>query len=440
MKMTFRTRVTLFSAVASGLVLLAFVIASTLLNFDNMLEEADHLLGENVAKIVESEGVAGLVEVPVYLSGELAEMRLIEWLDGRREVVYRDSEWPVAELPGKEKKVLRTQRMGSRLWRVISEKWNGQWIVLALDVEEIRTESWRMAGTFLRALPVGLLIVGLGAWWVAGRAVKPIRAIADIAEKMTPEKLRERSMIAEGDDEIGRLGRVLNGMIDRLDVAFRQATRFSADASHELRTPLTVMQGKLDRALQSATDEREQLNYVELVNQVQQLKSLTDSLLMFSRSDVDRLHIERESLDLSAMLEDMVEDVQAETEELAIVVTSDIAPNVRIDADARLLSLAIYNLFQNAVKYGSPAAGADRAVICCGLSEDGIVRVSNTGSEIPVEDSEKIFDRFYRGSGRRETGGFGVGLSLARIIVRAHGGELSLEAAENGWTTFVVHL
>ncbi len=450
MTLSFRTRIALWSVTTSGLVLLVFVIASSTLFFDNMLEEADHVLTETALELVAEETV--VPDTPpatpaqnrlptVYLSSEPARLNLIDLRAPGDEPIFRDENWPDKSRVAFpiESADRGTDHVHGVLWRIMGRNIDGYRIALALDIGEIRKEVWRMAATFLRAMPIGLLFVALGAWWIAGRAVKPVRRITDIAENITPDGLGQRVPTTDHPDEIGRIGRVLNRMMDRLEAAFKQANRFSSDASHELRTPLAVMQGKLEAALQRATSESEQKTCAELLEQVQNLKTITDSLLMFSRSDVGSLTLSLEGADLTGLVNELLEDIDADAEEREIKVSRDVAPNVKAKADTRLIRMAVFNLLQNAIKYNRPdSSGASE--IHVGLTDDEF-RITNTGPGIPEEDREKIFDRFYRGHATSsKEGGFGLGLSLARIIVQAHGGSIGVTESTGERTTFAIRL
>lgn len=229
-------------------------------------------------------------------------------------------------------------------------------------------------------------------------------------------------------------------MVARLESAFQQSRRFSSDASHELRTPLAVMQGKIESELQHSEQGADHTLLVELLDQVQNLKSIVDSLLMFSRSDSGNLQVPDAEVDLSALVEDIAEDAAMLAEEAGLRFEVEVAGGVSGRGDARLLKLAIFNLLQNAVKYNLPEGEGGR--VRCELRADGTVRILNTGTEISGEDSEKIFDRFYRADPSRSSAqgaaGFGLGLSLARVIAEAHGGELRLLRSSGGETEFAI--
>ena len=439
--LSFRARLILGSALLSGVVLLVFIVATAYMVFDNMTEEADQELRDQSTEILTS--ARALESIPdmetASISAELAELRLIS-LESPSGELLREYPWPTASSDVKftPQGWLKTEKAEGRLWRVISRNAGGWRLRLAIDLREVEDEVMKMVRRYLRALPVALILIALGAWWVGNRVVRPVRAIIATAEKITAVGLGERVEEVAGNDEIGRLTRVLNSMVARLESAFQQSRRFSSDASHELRTPLAVMQGKIESELQRSESGGDHTLLVELLDQVQNLKSIVDSLLMFSRSDSGNLQIPDEVIDLSALVEDVCEDAAMLAEEGGLQFDVAVARGVSGRGDGRLLKLAIFNLLQNAVKYNLPEGG----LVHCELGADGTVKVLNTGPEISGEDVEKIFDRFYRvdpsRSSAQGSAGFGLGLSLARVIAQAHGGDLRLLSSRGGKTEFAI--
>jgi len=330
-----------------------------------------------------------------------------------------------------------TVRTEATYWRVGVLGDGNDRLVLGLDCAEFDGELGRMRNAFLIALPVALLAIGAGGWWVAGRALRPLRSITRVAEGMTARGLDQRIPGSQEDPEIVRLIRVLNGMMDRLQTSFQQATRFSADASHELKTPLAVMQGEIEVALQAAEPgSPQQLALVELLEQTQRLKTITRSLLLLAQADAGPLPLTRTQIDLSTELNALVEDVEVLAADLRLRVERQLPPALPLEVDWPLLRQAIGNVLQNAVRYNEPdgwmrVALEDR-------DNETVIEVCNGGPGIPEADQPRLFDRFFRGDAarRRTIEGAGLGLSLAREIVRAHGGSLELKESRPGHTCF----
>ncbi len=314
-------------------------------------------------------------------------------------------------------------------------------LVVGLDCAEMQSELGRMRNSFLLALPAALAAIGLGGWWVAGQALRPLRNISKAAEQVTARGLDQRIPASAEDPEIDRLIAVLNRMMDRLQSSFQQATRFSADASHELKTPLAIMQGELEEALQLAADgSRDQEVYASLLDETQRLKTITRSLLLLAQADSGHMPLSAEPMPLSTELDVITADARILAEAADLELTVQIAPDVVVSADRVLLRLAISNLVDNAIHYNQPGGRIDVVL----ESAEGMVllRVCNTGPGIPPEEQPRVFDRFHRGNEararRRE--GLGLGLSLAREITLAHRGDLVLVESGPGKTVFQLSL
>ena len=312
-------------------------------------------------------------------------------------------------------------------------------LVIGLNYAGPRAELNRIRNAFLLALPVALFLVGLGGWVVAGRALRPLKTIADTAEHITARGLDQRIPDSVASPEASRVVQVLNRMMDRREASFRQATRFSADASHELKTPLTVMQGELENALQAAAPgSSEQQLFTNLLEETQRLSNITRSLLLLAQADAGPLKLTLAPVDLSAEVEGMIEDAQVLASDLRLTFSVWLQPTLRIKADRALLHTALFNLITNSIKYNEPDGRIEIRLV---TDADTIAfEIGNSGPGIPAFEQPKVFDRFYRvGRGDHpRTDGIGLGLSLAREIVRAHGGELSLNESRSGWTKFTV--
>ena len=314
-------------------------------------------------------------------------------------------------------------------------------VVVGLNYDAIQAELNRMRNVFLGALPVALLLVGGGGWLVAGRALRPLRRISQMAEGVTARGLDQRVPASDEDPEITRLIRVLNGMMDRLEASFRQATRFSADASHELKTPLAVMQGELENALQAAeSGSPAQQVFSNLLEETQRLKRITRGLLLLSQADAGQLKLALVEVHLSADLEAMIEDARVLAADSRLQFDLKIEPGLRVRADRSLLRMALLNLLNNAVKYNGP--GGSVGVTLAAAGNLAVLTLCNSGPGIPAADQPRLFERFYRAdqSRSRTQDGLGLGLSLAREIIHAHQGKLVLKESRPGRTCFEVVL
>jgi signal transduction histidine kinase len=312
-------------------------------------------------------------------------------------------------------------------------------LVMGADLDVFAREIGLAQRALLTALPIALVLAGVLGWMISDRALRPVRKLVVATEGITAAGL-DRRIEAEGEDlEFMRLVTVFNAMLDRLEKGFAQATRFSADAAHELKTPLAILQGELEAELQAAEAGSEQQGRTaDLLEEVQRLKSIVQSLLLLSLADAGRLKPALRLHDLSSAVAEVVEEIEITAEGLRV--TQDVPPDIWVMADPGLLTQVLRNLATNAARHNRSDGTAEFALRQAGAWVE--LRVSNSGGGIRPEDAERIFERFYRGdkSRGRATEGVGLGLSLSREIVRAHGGELVLEQSGPGRTTFLMTL
>ena len=329
-----------------------------------------------------------------------------------------------------------------RGWRTIAASNASVTVFMGMDLAEFDVEVRRVRSYFLVALPLGLLAIAAGAWVISRRAMRPFDRIMATASSMNASELDKRIPVTgKESEEFSKLVGVLNAMMDRLEGSFDQATRFTADASHELKTPIAIMQAEIESALKSCQpNSEEEASLLNLQEENQRLKRITQSLLLLSQVDSGKLKLTEEEVDLSAELEGLAEDAEALCTKDHLNFSSEIHPGVKVRADRVLLMQAVQNLLSNAIKYNCEG-GEIRSVLSVEAAEAVLV-FFNTGEPIPEEDQPKIFDRFYRVDKARgpRVEGFGLGLNLSLEIVRAHGGTLRLAASDLGGTRMELRL
>ena len=350
------------------------------------------------------------------------------------------SDQPGGPMPRiKKKPYFATIQTPSGVWRTGIMGSDRITLMVGVNMAGFYEDADRYRRAFLGIVPIALLLLAVGGWVIAQRALKPVALITRTAEGITVRALDQRVPLIDADSELSRLVEVINGMLDRLEKSFGQAVRFSADAAHELQTPLTILQGELDDAVQHApVGSEEQQRYSGLLEEVQRLKAIVQKLLILARADAGRLDLRLEAMDLSAMIESAAEDAAAMAPHLQV--EKQIVPGVIVKADPDLMGQVVRNLTSNAVKYNH-----ENGLIWFQLSvrdNKAHVIISNTGVPIPAKDREKIFDRFYRvdQSRSRTVPGSGLGLSLAREIVNAHRGDLRLNPGSGNVISFTLSL
>jgi signal transduction histidine kinase len=297
--------------------------------------------------------------------------------------------------------------------------------------------------TFAAAASALALILGA---FVAGRIVRhslqPVNALAAASQRLAAGDLATRVTIPPSRDEVGLLARAFNDMAVQLDSAFSAQRAFVADASHELRTPLAALRGQVDvmrRALPEQPADADRLA-TSMRRELARLSRLVDDLLILARIDAGgSAALSPRPVDVRGVAEDVCAQVGA----LPIAKGRDIQLEpghpVRITADGERLHQVLLNLVANAVEH-TPAGGTARVSVEPSAEGAHIV-VRDTGAGIPDSDLPKIFERFYRVDAARQRtdgGGAGLGLSIARAIVEAHGGTISAANCADGGARFVV--
>ena len=273
------------------------------------------------------------------------------------------------------------------------------------------------------------------------RVLAPIRDIADMAATLSENNLSNRINIAGTKNELKDLASVINTMLDRIERSYNSQKQFVSDASHELRTPIAVIRGYTDMLKRWGKDDPEVLDegISAISMETDSMKDLVESLLFLARHDKKTLMMEKS--DFSAG--DLLREVHKEEEMVHTDHQFDMKLNQEmiLHADRNMIKQVLRIFIDNAVKY-SPAGSL--ITIGCTRGNEGQceLSVSDQGAGISGEDISKIFERFYRSESARksESSGHGLGLSIARIIVVAHGGQIRVRSKEGQGTTFTVSL
>ena len=307
---------------------------------------------------------------------------------------------------------------------------------IGAELKELHRDLLRTIG--METALLGLVL--LAGWGVASRAIKPIENISATAVKISAGDLSQRINVAETESELGKLAAVLNSTFARLEAAFTQQQRFTADAAHELRTPVSVILTQTQTAL---TRERTAAEYRETIEACQRasqrMRRLIESLLELARLDAGQESLKRVRFDLSKAIADSVEWVRPLAEERGVKILPDLG-SLEITGDSGRLAQVIANLLTNAIQY-SPSGGEVHLKL---ESQPGLaaLTVADTGPGISNEDLPHVFERFYRGDKSRtaSNGNAGLGLAISKAIVEAHGGTIEVASQTGKGTTFTVRL
>jgi heavy metal sensor kinase len=329
-------------------------------------------------------------------------------------------------------------------WRVIHTKVQGPDGLLVVQVaRSLQSYDHEMAElllTFLVSVPLVLLGVVAGGYFLARRALAPVQRITQAANEITVDRLNQRIEVANPDDELGALAQTLNRMIGRLERAFTEMQRFTADAAHELRTPLAVIRSEAEVALRATRSPEEYSHVLEnLLEETNRMSRLADQLLFLCRQDAGLHSPPAEPVALDSLLREVVGNMQLVGQDKGVQVSlGDLAP-VELLGDSRLLRQVFYNLIDNAIKYGEPPG---LVTLNSRHSSEGLkVLIADNGIGIPPEHLPHVFDRFYRVDQSRSDGmAAGLGLAICQSIVKSLGGSIGIESTVGRGTTVTVTL
>ena len=323
--------------------------------------------------------------------------------------------------------------------RVAEFSQNGLTLRTGDDLTEINQIGWDIFLAMLGAIPTVLLITLFGSAWVASKAIAPVEEIRQAAKTITAQRLDQRLPVPPTNDEIAGLIEVLNTTFERLQRSFEQSVRFSADASHHLKTPIAVLRAGVEGILTDVNCSEDTQACAEgLLHRIHHVSSVVDNLLLLSRADAGRLELSRVRFDLGEVLEGVLDDAHILAEPLDLKVEADIQKHLMLNADRTFVAMIAQNLVENATKYNIPR-GRIRVEA---RTVDSIVEmiVGNTGNGIPKDRTGQLFERFYRVRADERVPGHGLGLSLARELARAHGGDVELLHSDGSWTEMRMRL
>jgi signal transduction histidine kinase len=323
---------------------------------------------------------------------------------------------------------------------------------LPTDVANVAPQL--LLGTLLALAPV-ILLISLGvAYYVAGRAFRPVDDLINEVEAITDGRsLHRRLPVAASGDELSRLSSTLNAMIGRLESSFTALRRFTADASHELKTPLTVLRADVERAMHPGTTGSERMIALEeALQETARMADLVESLLTLARADEGRFDLHREPVRLVPLVRDVFETAVILGEDAGLTIELPVCEDATVMGDPNRLRQLFLNLVTNAIKY-TPRGGHVEISLTRRPHDEIALTVRDTGIGISASDLPHVFERFWRADRVRsrrvatgdsawglDRGGFGLGLSISQWIVQAHGGSLTVQSRLGRGSLFTVVL
>ncbi len=278
--------------------------------------------------------------------------------------------------------------------------------------------------------PIIILVAAVGGYSMAKRAFRPIRQMRETVEQINSAKdLTKRVNLGTGEDEIYKLGETFDQMFERLEEGFEREKQFTSDVSHELRTPVSVILSQCEYAMEQENGSETKEALTSIYHQTVRMSKMIGQLLVLSRSDQGVETLLKEELNISELLEIIIEDLEEKAMQKNIRIDYEVEKNIMFYGDETMLVRFFVNLITNAIKYGK-----DGGWIKVNLSkENGRIEgfIEDNGIGIAKEDQDKIFRRFYQVNPARTStkeGSIGLGLSMVQWIANAHHGEVTVKS------------
>jgi signal transduction histidine kinase len=310
-------------------------------------------------------------------------------------------------------------------FRILTAPANGGIVQLGMPIGQFADLLQKLKWTLIFACPVLLVLASAGGYLMSGRALRPVDDIAIAVDRITSENLAERLRLRGTEDELDRLSGLINQMLARLESAFRRVTQFTADASHELRTPVAIIRTTSEVMQASPGGSQEhQAEWLQVARQAERMSSLIDDLLLLARTDASSAGLAFETIDLAEVVRAALGEIKVLVVASDLRLTTSIPYSCSMTGSAPTLRRILLSLLDNAIKY--TAARGEIAVRMIVAETRVAVEVCDTGIGISRDELPHIFDRFYRVSAdrSRQTGGAGLGLSIAKSLAVLHGGDI----------------
>lgn len=450
--MSLRLRLTIiYSALTGGILLLLGVVTTTLISI-SLISQTDEMLAQVVNKIVTNMYVDPLGGPTVFLPQlNPAENVYVQIWDTQGNLVsaspglgsFKEPLDPVGLHAGKamyrdvyiSQGHLRTLSMtvvlGGHPFVVIQAATS-----LSLLDATLRNLVNILVGMTLFAT----LLAALASWFGVGQALAPLKTVTDTALQITRADDLSRRIPYRGqdNDEVGQLIYAFNETLERLEKLFVSEQRFLADVSHELRTPLTVIKGNADLMRRMKSVDEESLTSIK--DEADRLTRLVGDLLLLTQAESGKLPLDFKPVELDTLLLDIYKEMHILARDRVQLKVNEI-DQIQVNGDRDRLKQVLLNLVSNAIKYTSQGGEVFLSLSKVGGQARLIVR--DTGPGIPAQDLPHIFERFYRAEKSRtrsESGGFGLGLSIANWIIAHHAGRIEVNSQEGKGTTFCIWL
>lgn len=315
-------------------------------------------------------------------------------------------------------------------------------IEVAEDMDDFFEAAARYRMLLLIGIPLLLCTAAAAGYWMSSRALAPVDEITRAAQGISPNDLTARVAMPRTRDELYRLAETLNALLQRIESAFRRIAQFTTDASHELRTPVSLIRTRAEIALRKTRSEDEyRIALADILDEAEHVSALIEDLMLMARTDTGGQALRFGRLDLADLVRHVGRQGRTLAEARRLQWSLEVpGGSLWLGGDSEALRRLMLILIDNAVKY-TPERGTV-GISLRNSNGTANIHVTDTGIGIPEADRAHIFERFYRAdtARSRDSGGAGLGLSIALWIARAHNGDITVQSSEGQGSCFSVRL
>jgi Signal transduction histidine kinase len=317
---------------------------------------------------------------------------------------------------------------------------DGSWLQVGKTTEAL-AELLAQFRTVFGWVALAALVLGVaGGAWLARRALAPVRQLIGTVENVIATGQMDRRMpVPQTNDEISNLARLFNDMLEKNEMLIRRMREALDNVAHDLRTPLTRLRGVAELALQgepNAETCRDAL--LDAMEESDRVLTMLNTLMDISEAETGLMKLDLQPVPLDQVVREVTELFEFVAQEKSITITTTISANLVVRADRNRLRQVLVNLLDNAIKYSAP--GAHVEISAEPSPDEVVITVRDTGTGIPAGEIPRIWERLYRGDKSRSQRGLGLGLSLVRAIIRAHGGRIEVQSTVGKGSSFAIHL
>ena len=393
-------------------------------------EQIKSSLGPDAASLTRSQ-----IEQRMRGTAEVASVFFyVEIHDHNEHVLFASSNLHgrrLPDIPGKD--IFNVTASGAGELRVGEFVLGSMDVMIGTSLDQVGKVMAGYSGTGLILVCLMLVVSIITGLILSRAAMRPVRLISETANHIRSDNLSERIPVADVQDEISNLARLLNEMFDRLELSFNQIRRFTAEASHELKTPLSLVRLQAENLLMTGglTPAQEEAVQTQL-EEITRLNKIIEELLFLSRAEAQALRLDFRREDPRAFLHSFEQDARALAEHRGMSFVALVEGDGQVDFDPKWLRQVLLNLLQNALNVSPPGG---RVTLTASYAVDAWrVSLEDQGPGVPETQRERIFERFVRleSSEVRETKGSGLGLAISRSIIALHQGTIRAEAGAGG--------